>query len=33
MALRNDYNDFPGDVIDIIKVTSAHEFFHDTIWI
>ena len=28
MALRNDYNDFPGDVIDIIKVTSAHEFFH-----
>ena len=27
MALRNDYNDFLAMLIDIIKVTSAHEFF------
>lgn len=28
MALRNDYDDFPGDESEIIQVTSAHEFFH-----
>ncbi len=28
MALRNNYDDFPGDESEIIQVTSAHEFFH-----
>lgn len=28
MALRNNYDDFPGLEEEIIEVTSAHEFFH-----
>ena len=28
MALRNNYDDFPGNTFDVIEVTSAHEFFH-----
>ncbi len=28
MALRNNYDDFPGVEEEIIQVTSAHEFFH-----
>ena len=28
MALRNNYNSFPGIESEIIEVTSAHEFFH-----
>jgi len=28
MALRNNYNGFPHDEIDALRVTVAHEFFH-----
>jgi hypothetical protein len=28
MALRNNYDGFPNDEINNVKVTSAHEFFH-----